>query len=241
MVDHADGINVACDRACFTASIPILRSLWEGTLSMEYMLLEDFEDRSTAWMAVSYMRTKSSLSSLDPSTDKGKAVQSLKAKDKIHQYVPFPNSSSKEVQEAMASAEQELRKEKFKTAIQKLTDSNGKLMRWFAINNGPRNLEQLAHHLGRPLEYEFLYRYFSEISHAQNASRIFENRRGTFYISQMRGRADAETVYLTTSSCLIHSSELIGKKLRPGEDTISKIREIVGRHRPEALAQHPQR
>lgn len=106
-------------------------------------------------------------------------------------------------------------------------------MKWYSIDKGPRTLEQLAHQLGKPLEYEFLFRLFSEISHAQYSNHTVTSDQGIHLLAPMRGTSFAESVYKMSTTYMIYAAELIAAKLRPGEEVHDETREILRRHRPE--------
>lgn len=236
IIQIADGITVTCSNSCFTATIPMLRSLWEGVLSIEYILQDDFPDRSTAWMVCRHVESKSFLESLDPSTERGKAIHSIKKKDKIHFQIDI-EKMAKNVSSGIHDVNKKLEKEKFKKVLEKLTKVDNKLMKWYSINNGPTSFEQLAHRLGKPLEYEFLYRYFSKLSHAQSVGHIFTTDQTGHYISQMRNSSNAETIYMITTNYLILATKSIAKKLRPEEEKIDdEVMEIIKRHRANKIS-----
>jgi len=239
IIQMADGINAASSQSCFDAVIPMLRSLWEGALSIEYILQDAFARRSTAWMVCCHMNTKSFLESLDPTTVKGKSIQGVKRQDKVHQHIDFLHRPPTGISIALRDVDQKLRKKKFKTVLDDLTSDTGKLMKWHSIDKGPRNLEQLAYRLGKPLEYEFLYRYFSEISHAHNTTHATVQDQGKHFMAQMRNASGAETVYKMSTTYLINAAELIAAKLRPGEEVHDETREILKRHRPEVTRSLP--
>lgn len=66
-IQFADGIEALASQSCFTATKPLLRSLMETSYSIEYMIENDYELLSKAWLVQSYLERRGSLESLEPS------------------------------------------------------------------------------------------------------------------------------------------------------------------------------
>jgi hypothetical protein len=238
VIQIADGIQTLCASACFDASIPLLRSLWEGTISIEYMLEEDFENRSSAWLACCYAKNIGMYESLDPTTQRGKEMQAIRKKDKLHGNLAFLSKTPEWIGDQMDQTNKKLSRVELKEALEQMKADPRKPRKWYSINGGPMDLERLAERLGRPLEYQYLYRYFSEMSHATDVGRAIMADKGRLCLAPLRNSSNAGMIYSLTITYLIQATQSVVSKLRPEEEehVRKQLADIMKRHRPEAFS-----
>lgn len=225
-----DGIQILCKSACFTAAIPLLRSLLEASLSIEYIVEDDYESRSSAWLAAHYLERIRYLESFQSSEGATSEFERLRMKDKHHKNTEFTNPDPIELSQKINEYTVILNKPKFREVANQLrTDKRNK--KWYSLNKGPINIEQLANTLNRPLEYKELYRNYSAISHAQDASRMIELDENKIYFVQIRSPKRADEVLGLTSALFLFVTKLILEKLRPGEEIDKLLDKIIRTHR----------
>ena len=225
-----DGIQVLCTRACFTAAISLLRSLLEAILSIEYIIEDDFESRSAAWLVSHYIERLHYYESFQSSEGATSEFEHLRMKDKFHKNTEFTVPDTETLAEIIKKYRDILTKPKFAdVATQFKTGKKNK--KWYSLNKGPINLEQLAGRLNRPLEYKELYRKYSAISHAQDASRMMESDENEIYFVQIRSPKPADEVLSLTSALFLFATKLFFEKLRPEEDIAKLLTKIILTHR----------
>ncbi|MCD6249805.1 MAG: hypothetical protein J7J98_05685 [candidate division Zixibacteria bacterium] len=235
IIQMADGVQVLCSRCCFDAAIPIIRSLWEGSLSMEWMLKSDFERRSTAYLALFYKGISDFNESLNPATERGKSLQAKRKKYVYHVDVPLLDTPPDNLANQQSQIEKMLERPKFKDILVAFSEGPRTPRKWYSIDGGPMNLEQLADKLERGLEYETLYRHFSALVHGTDVGHALAAHEGKLYHAPMRSAVHYDIVCFSVSSNLIKAIKMMASKFRPDEDTDNKIKEIVRRYRPEAV------
>jgi hypothetical protein len=84
IIEMTDGIEVLVSQSCAIPAIPLSRSSFEASLSMEYILEKDAEyiRRSLAWL-VGYVHKRLDMyERFDPSTSKGQEFKRLFDQDK---------------------------------------------------------------------------------------------------------------------------------------------------------------
>lgn len=241
-IQMADGIEVLLSSACFAASAPLLRSLLETDLYLKYMLMDasQFDVRSTAWYVDSCLNQKQFFEGLDESTLRGKQIMERFAVDSFDEgdfEIPIDKTT---VGQIIKGLDQLLERPRLADVVSLFRSQ--KVKKWYQVNNGPRNLEQLAKRIGRPKIYEFIYRGESEIAHAQDARKVFSVSEGEVSLAHIRpGSASPtgeEEVYLVACALLIEISVMTAMKLRPEEPVPNCIVEIAKRHRPDLFGKN---
>ena len=82
-IQMADSIDELVSNGCVETASILHRSLLEAVVSVDYMIDDDFVDRSAAWLVFSYIELRNYLESFDPESDRGKEIKSKIKKDKI--------------------------------------------------------------------------------------------------------------------------------------------------------------
>ena len=235
IIQAADGIQALVSRCCFDAAIPIARSLWEGTLQMEWMLKSDFERRSAAYLALYYKGIHDFNESLDPNTERGKNIRAKRKKYLYQTDIPLLDEPPPDLQNQQTQIRKMLCKPKFKEVLDAFSAGSRGSRKWYSVDDGPLNLEQLANKLDRAIEYDTLYRHFSDLAHGADVGRALTAHEGRLYHAPMRSTSHHDLVCLTASSGLIQAIKWIADRYRQEEDTDKDIREIVRKYRPEAV------
>jgi len=232
MIQMADGIHVLCSKACFQAAFPLVRSIWEGNLSIQYMLEEGhFEYRSTAWLACSHLEGRDIWLMQDLSSQREQDIEGIRQKDKYLGSADVLEKDQDIVKKQIALYDAMLQKSKFSSVLSKLSENAQKQKKWYSVNGGQSSIRKVAEALGRTLEYELIYSNLSAVSHAKDASRTITTREGTAYLTPIRADTDGQTVYSHACAYLMDATWMIMTKLRPAEDIRKQLNEIAVRHR----------
>ncbi len=233
-IQMTDGIEVLASNACFVAAAPLHRSLMEAALSIDYILEDDFEGRSVAWIVASYLDRRAFFESLDGTTSKGKELSAKLKNDKIIGPDFDVKVDMALLKQQLEEFDNQLNKPKF-AAISKKFRENKSLKKWYQIDEGPRDLFNLAKALRRPMEYETFYRIDSAILHACDSEKMLSKDKDLYMTPIRPGKygLSVEALYVSTGAFLNLSSLAIAGKLRQEEAVEEDIRRILLRHRPE--------
>ena len=165
VIEFTDGIEVCCRECVTTPIIPLVRSIFEATLSLEY-ILEDpatFTQRSLSWLVTFIHSRLDMYERFDPETPKGRDFDNLLAQDVLGKDVNFPPPDRSRIQH------QSLSTVLAKNHIVPIEAeyNNRRNSNWFSLFGGPSNLYELAKYLHRGAEYGILYRFWSMTSHGK--------------------------------------------------------------------------
>lgn len=218
IIEMTDGIEVLISQCCGVPAVPLLRSSFEASLSIEYIVEKDTEytRRSLAWL-IGYVHKRLDMyERFDPSTTKGQEFKRLFDQDKTLSTIKMPPSS--EAQKAIANLQPMLSKPHLKD-VEKEYSSYKRAPNWYQLFGGPPHLRALAEYLKRGAQYEFLYRQWSTTSHAQNLLPFMaRTEKGESAIGGIRNAKELKTVTSFTSTFILDATRLILGKLRPGEN-----------------------
>ena len=221
MIEFVDGMEVLVSHSCGTPAIPLLRSCFEALLALEYMFERDYVNRSLSWLAVYVRKRVASYELLDPETANGKQFLRAATSDKVARDVTLPEAT--EVREAVAGLRSVLTRTQFEPVLDELADHKKRGNRnvpWYGLFGGPGNLEQLARHLGRPAQYEILYRQWSRVLHAGDFSRfVTMSSDGEGGIRPLREPDAIRNIASFAATFMLDATRKMLKKFRPGEET----------------------
>lgn len=218
ILEMTDAFEVLISNSCPTPTIPILRSTFEATLSLEYILEsnEYYVVRSLCWLA-SYVNRRITLyNSMLSSTQRGKEFASYIKKDKS--VIDIPNPPADGVKSAIKNLENFLSREQF-DEINLEFDSFGKSAKWYSLFDGPKSLQELSYHLEKHVQYEFLYRQWSSVTHALDFSKFLGiSESGESGIRGIRNPDRILEVSRFAATFMIKATRLLLENFRPGED-----------------------
>lgn len=221
MIELTDGIEVLLRHSCPVPAIPLLRSCFEASLSIEYILESETEyvRRSLSWFAGYAHDRLRWYGSLDPSSPRGKHEYEHIMRDKTAKSMTWPTPD--QVQQLMKPLTCLLAKPQFKQIeceYKKLRKLRGNPP-WYWLFAGPSSLAELAKRLRRFGQYAIQYRDWSSVVHAADLSRfITRNKRGERAFWALRTPTCFREVALTAASFLLSATKLMLKRFRPTED-----------------------
>jgi hypothetical protein len=216
-IEMIDGVEVLLSNSCVTAAIPTLRSAFEARLGLEYMLEADYRNRSLAWLCV-YSHERIGIYELvDPTTqggiDFGRAWVA-EHRDTVPSHPDAPkgitNLQSFLAEPYMVPIEQEYQRLK----------KGHRAPHWYSLFGGPTTLRKLATRLKRLTEYDALYRSWSGVAHAGDASSIAPASHGDTF-RRIRYPAAINLVAVLALEFLFQATKLMSDKFRPEGASIS--------------------
>lgn len=191
----ADAVSVLVRNSCIEPSKVLLRGMFETLLSAEYILEKDCQRRGLAVVLLHMHDTLKWLGKADEGTQVGKQFRKTLQGDKLAGAMVIDQIADLQgqVDRLKASMESDKYKE-VEAEYQSVVKSGVKNPSWHALFDGPRDIEQLARHLGHSGLYEVLYRSWSGSVHATDIFRgkILPDPDGGSQIVQLRLPKDAE-------------------------------------------------
>jgi hypothetical protein len=220
IIGLADGIEVLISQSCVTPAIPLLRSMFEALLTIEYILKEDSQRRSFSWL-VCYIHSRlRTYDMLDPSHEQGKKSIEALAREGLDksmnlESLPDINRYKQNLQSLLAKPNYSIAEEEY----QRIKRKRKHFPNWYSLFEGPGNLRELASFLNRISEYDFLYRYWSSIAHAEALSNLLtRTTSGSPAFKVFRSNKELGQVSKMASTYIIDSTRLIIDKYRHGEN-----------------------
>lgn len=219
MIEMADAIEVLIRESCVNPAKPIVRSLFEASLGIEYILEDEthYAERSLSWLVVYAHERLDSYRCFDPNSGRGKNELPSILADKFAGNMQWP--SQQQVQQAMVPLTKFL-KEPHVSPIEaeyQRSKRKGKPY-WYTLFQGPSNLAGLAKRLNRFAQYALLYRDWSAVAHAGDLSRfISRDRHGQPAFWSLRHPGELRLVASLTIGFLVESTKQMLMKYRPSE------------------------
>lgn len=171
-LEMLDAVQVLLEQSCVVACRPPLRSAFEGAWSIEYVLEQDTKRRGLAYVVGDLKERIRWYEQHDPETSRGKHFAEEMGFDDESE---FPRPDVDEVRKARAKLENVLRSETFSEIDDEYRDTAKQLNRsmppWYSLFGGPRNIRELAKHVGDIDDYIIVYKAWSLTTHAVDLNR----------------------------------------------------------------------
>jgi hypothetical protein len=225
LVEVMDGVEVLVRSACTEACIPLLRAAFEASLTIDYVMADQYARRSLAWMCVYAHRRIDRHRLLDNSTESGRELADALSRE--FSWTMTSHDSQDSVQRlqrvlqrpSMAAVEAEYQRLKIKSR---------RKPEWFQLFDGPPNRRQLARAVGREAEYLVLYAPWSASAHGTDAAaylRAGDAQNAAF--SALRSPHQMQFLANMTVAIFTRATQKMIQHFRCGEDLSSwYVREI---------------
>jgi hypothetical protein len=219
MIEVTDGIEVLISQSCPAPAIPLVRSSFEALLYIEYILEADYVQRSLSWLAQYLRKRIETYELLDQSTPQGNEFRGALANEKHREVQNLTLPPQSDVQPAIANLQNLLKKPQFQPIESEFNRHRGKVPWYKLFNSGINNLRELAHHLKRGAEYDFLYRNWSLISHANDLSRFLgRTTDNASAFNRLRSPQEIKNVTSSAASFILAATHLVLSKFRHSEN-----------------------
>lgn len=220
IIEMCDGTEVLLSNSCGTAAIPVVRSQFEASLALSYLLESDtqYSQRALCWFCTHIHNAIARRVKLDPGTQQGMTY--LDAYEREFTEVArdrTPNAAlAAEVGElrAMLTGPQLARIE----AEHQRTHAQRRFPEWFALFGGPRNRAELAQILRREAEYLFLYGDFSGVAHGTDMSRYVTGLQGRPAFDAVRRPDELQRLALLSALLTMRAIREMIQRFRNGEN-----------------------
>ncbi len=220
IIEMADGIDVLLRSSCPIPAINLLRSMFEGLLSLEYMLEDEYRNRSLSWLYFHFRKKQYFYKSFNPNTPQGKVFSENLMRDKLLKKIDITSQHKINVKatENIKSLFESEHFNKIEIEFKRTKkNNNGRSPKWYELFDGPQNLQKLAYKLERHGFYDFLYRLWSQVAHAQDFSRFFDANEKEPTIERLRDSKEVKSTVAFTMTFILEATRKILRKFRPEE------------------------
>jgi hypothetical protein len=186
IIELTDGMEVMFASSAVDAAVPVLRAQFEASLSLDFILRDDYVRRSLAWTCAYMHQRIDAHETLDATTATGAAYAKVWIDESKE-----PHGHVYDAGPSVAALRSVLAREQFKelnAEYVKLRKKLGYAPDWFKLV-GIKSRKQLARAIQRETEYASMYGMWSGFSHAADASA---------YVRP--GRHDKEMAFLAVRS-----------------------------------------
>jgi hypothetical protein len=218
IIELTDAIEVLVSGACGDPAVPLLRSSFEGLLSLEYVAEDrgSYVERSLCWLAFYARGRIGGYEALVPTTRIGRQFAEDLRADKMVARLSLPPPEV--AQAPIANLKHLLARDQF-ASVRKELEHHPKTEHWYSLFGGPGDLRRLAKHLKRPAQYDFLYKGWSAKVHGEDFSRFIDARgAGRSGIRRLRDPGMLSEVAFYAATFLLDATRLMLARFRPGED-----------------------
>ena len=216
IIELADSISILLKKSSIDPGKIVLRSLFENCLGLLYLLDKHEDQRSHSFMV---WKTKKEIKYYKQFISDHPSNAELKARLKkdnlgisLDQFYDLD-----EIKRILRKKAELLKKPKFKDVSLEFERSHRikKNPEWFSLFNGPKNIQALAEHFNKHIEYHFFYRKYSENVHATDVTKAFAKiSKDQAQIIQIRDFQHYKDLFTHTCNYLLLSmNEIINKRL----------------------------
>jgi hypothetical protein len=217
VLELCDGISILLRKSSVDPSIILLRSLFENYLSIKYLLEKDEDIRGHSFMV---WKVKNDIKYYKQFISDSPSNKELAAKTK-KDYLSLNLEKFYDRENIISTIESKkdiLQSDKFKAIAIEFERTKKKIRKnptWYSLFDGPQNIQALSEHFGKYLEYEFLYRKYSQNVHVQSVSKAFSFvGEDKAQIIQIRDFESLPSVFSSTNNYMISAfNEMILKRI----------------------------
>jgi Family of unknown function (DUF5677) len=215
-IEAADGAETLIREGSTVALVPVVRTEFEATLGLEYVLQADTSKRALSWLCAYLHERLTMYTRLDSTTHEGRGFH----KKWRNKYGSTPNITASEAQNAASNLVSLLAKPHLAPIEVEYNSQKAQQRRkpaWYALFDGPKNLAALAEHLNRGTEYDALYRPWSRLAHAGDFAHYILHDGVNSALSGVRNPNGLRENALLAVELLLRSTRLMINHFREGE------------------------
>jgi hypothetical protein len=221
IIEMGDGVEVLISNGCGTAAIPLLRSMFEGSLGLSYLLESDelYVQRSLSWFCCHLHDAIQMREVHDPTTAKGKEYLDLYEKDFAPILAgPRDRSANTVAAESADGLRAILTTAQLAPIEAEYNASKRRNPEWFCLFGGPPNRFELAKRLELGAAYRFLYSDFSGVAHGTDMSRYLSGLNGRPAFDGVRRPNELQQAAMLGAVLLVKAIRQMIERFRRGED-----------------------
>jgi hypothetical protein len=198
VLELLDSVAINVRNSCVDPCKLLLRGVLESFFAIAFILENDRQRRSLAFMAAYANESLRSYKRYDPTTEQGAQFRQLLEKDPALAAVAA-SIPCEVVKNAIINLEQLLKQPEYRevsSEYARMKKRGSRSPYWYSLFGGPNNLEKLADHLRFNELYHVLYRQWSSATHGMDIIRgkIAPRGEGQAAILQHRLPGDAQVL-----------------------------------------------
>jgi len=170
MMDYTDGISILIGNRSNDSAIPIIRTLFEVSIGLEYLLQDDYNLRASKLLFFYYKMQEVELLKRKPGTpENSKLITALSEDKNVAPETIDALSSDPDVDANIATVQNTLNNPlylevaKYYNAVAK-----GKRKHWYSLLDGPLTFKDLVNSVGMGSRYDVSYAIWSGHAHGWN-------------------------------------------------------------------------
>ncbi len=219
VIQMTDSIEVLISNGCGAPAALLLRSSFEGRLTIEYILERKSKNRANAWLVKNIIDQIETFETFIPSNPKGQEFRKTYEKDGLSQTGELPSPPN--LPETINKLKNNLKRPEYTeiySEFKRLKEKGIRYPEWYSLYNGPRNLKELAQHLHQGSTYQVLYRSWARMSHVSDASHLtLPLEDGISVLGPIRNPMHIVRIATTALSILLETTQSMLKEYRADE------------------------
>jgi hypothetical protein len=226
VLEMGDAIHILLLESCCEPAIPILRSLFESYLALEYIMASKDEktyvNRIKSWKYVEAKKDIKRLEGYDPKHQEDPEFKKMLEEALREEGLEIDFTTAiNERQKYVDSAEMRTIQTEYIRTLNKGWKPGKKRRKkceWYGLFDGPSNLRELAKAIGQEGLHAFLYSGWSRMVHGGDHRRyIVREEPDGYEIRHLRTCDNLMQLARWTCVFLVRSIDLITRKFRPEE------------------------
>ena len=220
IIDMADGIEVLLAESCGTPAIPVLRSLFEASIGLTYLLSDDakYVERSLSWLVTNIHNGIKERETLEPGTKKGGEYEKLYEKELGRPASGQPNAAIAAEIQSMEAGLQNAQFGPIEAEYQRTRQQIRRVPAWYALFNGPKNLAELAEATENGALYRLLYGDWSGLGHANDLGRFLSSQNERAMFDAVRRPNELQFIGQKTALLVVRAISQMINRFRRGEN-----------------------
>ncbi len=200
IIENVDAISILVKNSCIDASKPLLRTLLENFLQLEYLLENDSIKRSLNFLVWDFHRQLHFAKKVKKGTKENLDfllnIRSDSSLTKNHQIPDFEDVDAKieNINNLLAMPIYKHSVNEYQKLL--LRKKSIDFIKWYEFNQGPSSIKRIAKHLKRDAFYEIFYSSLSKSTHGNDIinGKISSDKNGKLSVIQIRFAKDAQMI-----------------------------------------------
>lgn len=216
VMEMVDVVEVATSQGCAVGCVPAVRSAFEASLSLEFLLQRDFEIRARAWIFHAIRSDVVAMTRFDRATDEGRGLVDAYRAEFGSEPGGAMTPEMEEQRDGLLRVLAEPRFDDARARYDALIEQRRRpgSIWWFQLTDlAPSSIRNLATSLEHLAQYDILYTHWSKIAHAAGFRTLL---RDTAFLP-IRAPHELQNVLSMASGLQIRATQLLIDHYRHGE------------------------
>lgn len=220
IVQMGDAIHILLSAGTSGPTIPLLRSMLESLMSLKYIHLDNYKQRSFC-MLCAYIHEEIAIKEIaDQKSEAGKKLSEVRVQE-FKGWTPRPNRGSAKARNDASQLREVLKRPELaeiEAAWQELVhgDKFRRPPKWHKLLGGPTSIYRLAEEAQMLSLYKVFYQPWSSTVHGTDASRLLEGESGDF--KELRVLENPEETETHAEIFLLDAAKLMRRKFLSDSD-----------------------